>query len=602
MRESHYLNRPRLAAGGNAELSPESISAELAVILSSRTFRMANAQKNLLRFVVQETLENRAHLLKEYWIGVKVFHRGESFDPRMSSIVRLEARKLRANLARYFETEGAGDQLRIEIPKGGYAPVFRSNDQSPLLCVVTMDPLAKELHADGPEVLSWAVLPVVDRNHSREGRFFAEGLTDELSSALARDPHVRLAARSSASRLGGFDVREIGRILNVQRVLEGSVRRHGERFRVSLQASETASGYVLWSENFEVEAADEVRSQQEISLNALRSLRQWTSGDWYTSGTDNRFASGAARQPKDRRIALLQKSGATSLYDPHAYAAPRRLQPAREYADRVKSLVILAFCKSGSIFQLSSELKATASKALELDGASGEAHAAMAMALLCDYDWKHAEDRFRSAVQLAPNDPVVRFWYANYLMNTGRLEEAMAEHKTAVELNSDSAVAISCYGTALYFSKRFSEAIEHQRRALARSPDLTPARVTLGLSCIRKGSFLRGLTELERARALSNDAGLIRGHVGYTFALMGNRERANDILGSLLREYNEEDFRAFPIAEIYIGLGDKDLAFAWMHRVIDQKDWTICLKADPLFDPLRPDPRFATLLRRVNLH
>ena len=119
MPKSHAFKRLRRVSSLGPEISLESIRAELESILSSKTFRVATGQKDLLRFVVDETLANRADLLKEYWIGVKVFRRGESFDPRMSSIVRLEARKLRASLAKYFETEGAKDHVCVEIPKGG---------------------------------------------------------------------------------------------------------------------------------------------------------------------------------------------------------------------------------------------------------------------------------------------------------------------------------------------------------------------------------------------------------------------------------------------------------------------------------------------------
>jgi TolB-like protein/Tfp pilus assembly protein PilF len=631
MSKSHAFKRLRRVPSLGPEISLESIRAELESILSSKTFRVATGQKDLLRFVVDETLANRADLLKEYWIGVKVFRRGESFDPRMSSIVRLEARKLRASLAKYFETEGVQDRVCVEIPKGGYAPVFsllgessalrpstrtalaRPQPANPRLAGAGLERRATEESAREVTTVSIAVLPFLDRNADQEVRFFADGLTDELTVALGRIPHLQLVARSSAGRFRGedIDVREMGRLLNVQVVVEGSVRKYGHTFRISVEANETKSGYVLWSNSYDRKATSRnvLLVQQKVSAAVTTGLLRHI----FDQIPSNTADDASVTTPRDRRTEVQTVPEARNfkkVYRPDPLegstiyineAISRQVRTARDYVDLAKSLVIQPFREAASIRDLAAQIKSTASKALKLDGSLGEAHAAMAVYLISDYDWQRAGEEFRKGIELAPGDSTVRSWYGNYLMNIGRTEDAMITHKAAVELDSHSAEAICCYGAAFYYSRRFNEAIAHQRRALARDPDLVRAHVNLGLACIHKGSHVRGMTELERARVLTNDAVHPRAHVAYAHAIMGNRERALDVLGAFLREYRPDSFPALAIAEIYIGLGNKDQAFDWLHRAIDQKDWTVFLKSDPLFDALRSDPRFSELLRRVHL-
>jgi TolB-like protein/Tfp pilus assembly protein PilF len=632
MLKSHVFKRLRQVPALDPHVSLESIRAELESILSSKTFRVATGQKDLLRFVVDETLANRADLLKEYWIGVKVFRRGESFDPRMSSIVRLEARKLRASLAKYFETEGAKDHVCVEIPKGGYAPVFSLLGKSSTLRTSTRTVLARPLPANpslagarlerrvtgetAREVttVSIAVLPFLDRNADQEVRFFADGLTDELTVALGRIPHLQLVAQSSAGCFRGesIDVREVGRLLKVQVVVEGSVRRYGHKFRISVQANETKSGYVLWANCYDRQATarNVLHVQQKVSAAFTKGLLPRIF-DRIPSNTADDAA--LETNSRDRRTEVQTVPAARNFkkgYGPDPLegsticideALSRQLRSARDYVDLAKSLVLEPFWKAACIRDSVAQIKSMASKALKLDGSLGEAHAAMAVTLISDYDWQRAGDEFRRGIELAPGDSTIRSWYGNYLMNIGRTEDAMITHKTAAELDLHSADAICCYGAAFYYQRRFNEAIAHLRRALARDPDLARAHVNLGLACIHKGSYVRGMTELERARVLTNDAVHPRAHVAYGHAIMGNRERADEILRAFLREYRPDSFPAVAIAEIYIGLGNKDQAFDWLHRAIDQKDWTVFLKSDPLFDSLRSDPRFSELLRRVHL-
>ena len=411
MPKSHSSSNWRHVPARDPEISLESIRAELESILSSKTFRVATGQKDLLRFVVDETLANRADLLKEYWIGVKVFRRGESFDPRMSSIVRLEARKLRASLAKYFETEGAKDRVCVEIPKGGYAPVFslfgeaaahrpstrtasfaRPQPANSRLAGARLE--RRVAQASGREVttVSIALLPFLDRNVDQEVRFFADGLTDELTVALG--PHSAPAVSGAKFRwvLPGrsIHVREVGRSLKAQVVVGGNVRKYAHRFRISVQANETKSGYVLWSDSYDREATSRniLQVQQKVCAAVTKGLllrifdhlpSKKRTRDLAVKATSRDRRTEVQTVPEVRNYKKGYRpdplEGSTICIDE---AIPRQLRSARDYVDLAKSLVIEPFWKAASIRDLAAQIKSTASKALKLDGSSGEAHAAMA--------------------------------------------------------------------------------------------------------------------------------------------------------------------------------------------------------------------------------
>jgi adenylate cyclase len=261
------------------------IKAALDEILASQTFRVARAQRNFLRYVVEETLAGRGDLIKEYSIGVEVFGRGKSFDPRANNIVRAEANRLRSKLAKYYETEGRLSPVRIDLPKGGYAPIFLPAPLEPgvpnrapvepdavqaispalrwkpavllvaiLIVICSTAALlwrARLRTARSLETPSIVVLPFRNLSDNKENEFFSDGLTDELIDGLGRVPRLDVVARTSAFQFKGktLDVRQIGQKLNVRNVLEGTVRRYGDRLRITAQLDDAVSGYRLWSES-----------------------------------------------------------------------------------------------------------------------------------------------------------------------------------------------------------------------------------------------------------------------------------------------------------------------------------------------------------------
>jgi adenylate cyclase len=298
--------------------STHAIRSELEKILSSQAFRGSESQRSFLRFAVEQTLDGHADLLKEYSIGVQALERGEAFDPRVDPIVRTQASKLRSKLIKYYADEGISDPVKIDLPKGHYAPVFFATASESPVCdsLVSEIPVAEipisEIPAPAPRgwlashtwkaaillilltatgttayfggvarrdsfnsvgVRSVAVMPFLAIGGDRQDELFSDGLTEDLVTDLART-HLRVAARASTDqfRNRAVDIRTVGRTLNVGTVLEGRVRKSGNRLRVTAQLIDASSGYNLWSESYDRDLHDPLELQLEISRAITASL------------------------------------------------------------------------------------------------------------------------------------------------------------------------------------------------------------------------------------------------------------------------------------------------------------------------------------------
>lgn len=604
-------------------LTSEGISREMEKIVASKTFRSAAAQRQFLQYAVMETLQGRAHLLKEYSIGLAVFRRPESFDPRVDSIVRTEARKLRSRLAKYFGGEGRTDPVRIDFPIGKYSPVFTPNAETLQTVEQEVSPgreLAPVERSDWwpppraifprPRALRIAVLPFMNRGPSKADELFSDGLTDELTHAFTRVPGLEVVARTSAFQFKGqaADIREIGRKLNVQAVVEGSVRRSGGRVRILAQLDDACDGRTVWSESYDRSLADLFAVQSEIARTITGEL-----------GTH--FRTGRALGPVPPSFGNLRM-------DPQVYeeylqgqyfwnrhtiedfeaaigcfqqTIAKEARYARAYASLAYCYVMLPILKAALSSEYMPKVRVAASKALEIDASTGEAHIALAVPFIHDYNWGAAGEEFRRGLELSPSSAVGHAWYGTYLVNLGRGEEGLREQLRVLDLDPASPSALFCHAQTLYLLRRYDESIEIFRKGLAVNPSFPREHAGLGLACIRKGSYLRGIAELEVAQNLTQGLGRVKADLAYGYAVTGHRQKAVDILNEFLAQFAPHAFPAAMIAEVYIGLGEKDLAFDWLHRAIDQKDLAVFLKSDPLYDPLRSDPRFPTLLKRMNL-
>ena len=238
------------------------VQAELKKVLSSRVFRHTELLSRFLRYIVEQSIAGHVECLKESILGVEVFGRGPAFDPRMDPIVRVDARRLRAKLTEYYETEGRDDAVVVDLPKGGYAPVFSWREPAEKFSS-GVDGSAHE----PPSAASVAVLPFISLSADPENQFFSDGLTEEVIAALTRIPGLKVVGRSTVFCYQGKaqDVRKVGGELHVRTVVEGSVRRIGTRLRISAQLLDASNCFHIWSETWERETTDIFAVQEEIS-------------------------------------------------------------------------------------------------------------------------------------------------------------------------------------------------------------------------------------------------------------------------------------------------------------------------------------------------
>src|SRR5262245_15309654 len=248
---------------GDSLITAAAVREQLERVLASVAFTRAGRMSRFLRFIVGETLKGKGSQLKEYRIGVEVFDRKDSYDPRIDPVVRSEARRLRSKLMEYYEEEGRKDAVRIYLAKGSYAAVFGTTaggtahiDATPLI--------SRPTPAESGAI---AVLPFLNLSPHPENEYFSDGLTEELIHALGKFTGLRVVARTSVFQYKGkaYDVRQIGEQLHVQMVLEGSVRKHRERLRITVHLISAIDGYHIWSDSYDRRMTDPFTAQRELS-------------------------------------------------------------------------------------------------------------------------------------------------------------------------------------------------------------------------------------------------------------------------------------------------------------------------------------------------
>ncbi|HLK50735.1 MAG TPA: hypothetical protein VKT49_21490 [Bryobacteraceae bacterium] len=601
------------------------------------TFGSARAQKKFLQYTVTEALEGRGPLLKEFTLGVEVFGRGESFDPRTHNIVRVEAGKLRARLARYYATEGRHNPLRIDFPKGGYAPVFR-NIEAPdatrgaqpaagseslwmrqrfrigvvfaaLTATVLAGAVVSRVRATGAAsaVPSVAVLPFLNLNNDGND-LLSDGITEDLLDSLARVRGVRVVARTSSFGYKGKDA-DLGRIardLKVRTVLKGTVRRVGSRLRITARLITTADASQLWSESYERDSQDVLTVQHEIAASITNALGVQFARPGGGAGSPAGVASvnPEAYQAYLKGRYLWNKNApepvkaAIRYFEQAIRVSPEFALPYTGLAHAYTALLVITARPSEELIP---KIRSAASKALELDPTLGEAHLDVAETFLARFDWPNAELEYRKALELSPGDAVAHRYYAFYLEKMGRFSEATGEARRALDLDPISPFVGEGLGEALYYERRYADAAKQYRSVLELDPSFGFALRSLGRLYVRQGRFQDGIEQLLAARKVMEDDPMTAGELAEAYAFAGARAQANTILQTLLTRSEDGRLPALAISKVYFALGDKDRGFYWLEKSIAEHELTLDLKAEPVFDTVRSDPRFFALLHRISL-
>lgn len=588
-----------------AGVSADAVREALEKIIASEAFRHSKRLSGFLRFVVEKTLAGEAGALKEYTIGVDVFDKETSFDPRTSTTVRVEARRLRTQLELYYEKQGRNEPVRIRVPKGSYVPSFsaRESEDGAGHGEIVPAPLGKL----APSTI--AVLPFDDMSPERDQEHFCDGISEEITSALCKVPELRVVSRTSAFAFKGkhLDIRQIGRTLGAGMVLEGSVRKAGDRVRVTVQLVNAVDGIHVWSERYEMRLEDIFAIQDEISWAIAKAMR-----GCLARGPHERLVRPPTANMDAYELYLLgrhewnrqTRSGlreACQCFEKAIEADPNFALAHAGVADAYRMLAVWG---SAAPHEMMPKAKAAALHALALDDSIGEAHVALGAALAWyDRDWEAAAEEFRRAIRLRPGNPTAHHAYAMvYLAPLGWLDEAILEMERARELDPLSPFILAAYGWALYFARRHEEALPLLTQGRRLDPNHFLISLHLGLIYEQAGRLPDALAAFRQARELSDDNPLAIAAIGRVHALEGNASQARRVLDELAALSRRGYVSAVEVAAIHAALGDERQVFKWLRKADDDRCATLTwLKIDPRFDSLHSHPDFQALLRTVGL-
>lgn len=569
------------------------IRRQLEKIAAHGLFARSERMVRFLRLAVERTLEGKADELKEYLIGVEVFDRPSSYDPRVDPIVRVEARRLRSKLKAYYAGDGNNDPVRIEFRTGGYAPQIRL--------------LGDGRAASRPDIHTIAVLPFANLSASAENDYFSDGLTEELIHALTRLRGMRVVAWNSAARLRGVeqDMQEVRRQLQVANVLTGSVRIAGPSLRVRAQLIDIATGVYLWSETFDRPMQDVFAIQEEIARNIVRTLRlQLSSGaeaallarphtsvssyDYYLKGRYHLH-----RRTPDDLARGLQYFEAAVAVDPDSALAHAGL------ADAYVLLVDYGLLHPTKGVP---KVRAAATRAIELDPTLADAYPSLAVIRAhWDREWQDAEDLYRKAIGLNPGCATAHHWLAtDFLAVVGRLDEGELELEIALQLDPLSSIIHEGRASFSIWRRQYDEAVRRYCEIREFDPTFYKAYTGLGRSYALQGKYTDALAMLEKGRALAGDVPNILGAMGEIFALSGDAASARGILAQLTARALDSYVPSTCFARVHSGLGEAERALDWLEKGCEQRELPMAmLKVHPVYDPLRDEPRFQAVIERM---
>ncbi len=459
-----------------------------------------------------------------------------------------------------------------------------------------------------PRVPSLAVLPFTNMSADKENEYFCDGLSEELINALTHIRDLRVVARTSAFAFKGreIDVREIGEKLNVGAVLEGSVRKSGQRLRITAQLINVQDGYHIWSGQFDREMKDIFDIQEEISLAIADQLKIKLLED-----EKEKILKRATEDPEAFELYLkglhfwrrryekgLQKS--LQFFQMAAEKDPGYALPYVGIADAFGILGVYGYLPPHPAY---ARARAAAHRALEIDPEIAEVYASLGwIAMWYDRDWPAAERHFLKAIQLKPDYPEAHLWYGNLLACTGRFDEAVREMRRGQELEPLEPAPPTHVGWALYYARRFDESIKVLGDVVASDPEFSLSYMVLSGAYAAKKRWAEAIAAGRKFVELSSESVVSLSLLGLIYGLASRKDEASKILERM--DELSKDRYVGPIfrASVWTGLGEKNKALEYLEKAYEEREsfmgW---LRVWPVFDSLRPEPRFQALLKKMNL-
>ena len=550
------------------------------------------------------------------------------FDHSISSAVN----RLRSALSdsatqpRYIETVGRrGYRFLYPVTKAapdgvatsaaassGALPRHRAALLVALTLVILVGGIALSLR--GPDttgssrpIRALVVLPLKNLSSDPEQEYFSEGLTDELVTHLASLEGLRVISRASAMQYKDSrkSLRAIAKELNVDAVLEGSVLRSDGRIRITARLVEAASDHHVWAKSYERDHRNILDLQNDVTRDIAENIKLNLS-----AATRQRLATSRSIEPEAHEDYLRGRFYWSKRRPPDLKRAvlhfekaiARHPQYARAYAGLADSYSVMRAYNLAPPSESIRQARAAAIKALELDEGLAEAHTSLGLiAQIYDWNWQAAEKEYRRAIQLDANYATAHHWYAELLAYRGRFDEAFAEIERARQLDPLSLIIATDRAEILYLSRDYDRAVAQVRGVLDIEPNFLQAHYILVFSLVQKGLFADALADVETWDRLDETPWSLMMRA-YIHGRSGQQIQARQALRKLEQLHRSRAIDPAPFVLAHIGLGNRDAAFAWLEKAYSEHSTAIpSLGVNPIYDPLRDDPRFHQLTRRIGL-
>ncbi len=451
---------------------------------------------------------------------------------------------------------------------------------------------------------SIAILPFIDLSETRDQDYFSDGITEQIINSLAHVRGLLVVARTTAFSFKNkdMDVREVGRQLQVSHVLEGSVNRGTDKVRVVARLIDVANGFHLWSETYYSTEKDLLSLQSDVAKKVANALQIELQLAETTQLAKPPTQNPEAYDSYLRGRYLLEKRTADSIQQGRALfqqAVAKDPRFALGHAGIADSYILLA--KLGAIppAEASTQAWAEVSAALAIDANLAEAYVSRAT-LLTDFEWNWsaAEPDYRKAIELNSNSASAHHWYARHLSELGRSEEALREIKAAEKLDALSPFILTEKAKILCMARRFEEAIAQCRRTIDLDSNFARSFSILAQAYLHNKQYPEGIEAAKKYVHLSNGSGWAKLELAYAYAVAGNKAESDQIVNEVTSQ--AEPFSPYDMATICAVWRDADGALRWLEKAIEQRSVdVIWIRVDPRLDPLRSDPRFGEVQGRL---
>jgi len=503
------------------------------------------------------------------------------------------------------------------------APIARATSDAPLstglrrsvlaalivaIAAVGAGGLYLYLHRASPnKVKSLIVLPFVNVAANPDAEYLSDGIADGLINSLSQIPELRVIARTTAFRYKGkeLDFEGLRRQLSVDSVLSGRVQRVGDTLVIQADLVDTGTGSQLWGEQYKRPFADALFIQEEITKSITDRLRPRLAPDVHERVAKRYTDNSEAYQRYLQGHFFLTKYTKEGLAKSREYFQQAiALDPnyALAYSELAASYTLAPEFTSEPGSEAYPQARRYALKALALDDQLAEAHVSLGLVGVGTWDWTTAEREYKRAIELNPNLSRARNSYGVYLNAMGRREEAIAEYRMAQQLDPANVFPACNIGSNSCDLGQYERGIPVLKDVLTLDPTFVPAYMGLARCYLRQKKYAEATAALQEARSLRLNSRGILGLLAYADAVSGQRDDALKILEELKSSAETDDDALLRAAQVYIGLDDKERAFEWLEKAYQRRaHWLRALKLDFIYDPLRSDPRFKDLLRRIGL-